>query len=167
MKNSQKVKICQYLLSCVDDEYRDGLNGLVDIEMLRNAFEAETQTNLPYTLEEKAENWLRGLCSAVSIDFYPHDIAPLLENFNLPNDDAYWNKCAQCLIDLLYNYEPEFKEGDKVTFRPYEKSYKCQVVKVTRTEKDKVYYSLRGEAVSQTTGACILESKLYESVENV
>ena len=70
----------------------------------------------------------------------------------------------------------EFKIGDKVTFKPYEKPCKCVVTGIhigmfgspnpthlNGEPDDRIFYVLSGEAVSHTTGLSIVESKLYEN----
>ena len=71
------------------------------------------------------------------------------------------------IINVM-NTEPEFAVGDTVTFKPYEKSYKCRVSKIKHNnpfepgQDSRVFYTLTGPAISKTTGQCILESKLYK-----
>jgi hypothetical protein len=66
---------------------------------------------------------------------------------------------------------PEFKIGDTVTFKPYEKAIQARIVDVDiyngmniwQTEQDnRVFYRLGGETNSVCTGICIVESKLFE-----
>lgn len=65
------------------------------------------------------------------------------------------------------NTEPEFAVGDMVTFKPYEKSYKCRVSKIHfgapfSSEPDtRIFYELSGPVIGITTGRCIVELKLY------
>ena len=73
----------------------------------------------------------------------------------------------------------EFKAGDIVTFKPYEKVIKAKVVEIVPSEKvcfdkndTRVFYRLTGvdkkhNLVSTTTGKSIVESKLYNNSEEV
>jgi len=65
----------------------------------------------------------------------------------------------------------EFKVGDTVTFKPYEKAIKARILAVDiyngmniwQTEPDsRVFYQLGGETDSVCTGICIVESTLFE-----
>jgi len=65
----------------------------------------------------------------------------------------------------------EFKVGDIVTFKPYEKAIKARILAVDiyngmniwQTETDsRVFYQLGGKTHSVCTGICIVESKLFE-----
>lgn len=69
--------------------------------------------------------------------------------------------------------KPEFKIGDSVCFKPYEKDCKCTVKSIQhgwcgdgkdmfRNQDDRVFYRLTGEAETLTTGKCIRESVLFE-----
>lgn len=67
---------------------------------------------------------------------------------------------------------PEFKIGDAVTFKPYEKECKCRVKAIRHggtgdgmnwgKPDDRIFYVLSGEAISITTGTSIMESSLFE-----
>ncbi len=67
----------------------------------------------------------------------------------------------------------EFKTGDKVTFKPYEKECDCAVKAIKhgwcgngkdmfQNQDDRVFYRLTGEAETLTTGKSIMESALFE-----
>lgn len=69
--------------------------------------------------------------------------------------------------------QPEFKIGDEVTFKPYEKSLACIVKRVqvgmlgngrafNGHEDDRIFYVLEGEAWTTTTGLSIVESRLFK-----
>ena len=59
----------------------------------------------------------------------------------------------------------EFKVGDEVTFKPYEKACKVTVEKIIKS-CDKIEYKVDGEALSVTTGQYIVESEYYKPEEN-
>lgn len=71
--------------------------------------------------------------------------------------------------------KPEFKIGDVVTFKPYEKAIPAKVVEIVparnigKTDDGRVFYRLTGASkvplVSTTTGKSIMESKLYQEFD--
>ena len=64
--------------------------------------------------------------------------------------------------------KPEFKIGQHVTFKPYEKECKCVVKDIITnatyldgSPDDRVFYKLSGEAISTTTGSSIMQSEHF------
>jgi hypothetical protein len=67
----------------------------------------------------------------------------------------------------------EFKVGDKVTFKPYEKALPATIKAVDiyngmdkwgQQPDSRIFYSIGGDmCASECTGICIVESKLFES----
>ena len=77
------------------------------------------------------------------------------------------------ILSALSVYSTEFKVGDLVTFKPYEKAIPAKVVEIVPCKKitfvkddDRTYYRLTGAGktplVSITTGNSIVESSLYK-----
>lgn len=70
--------------------------------------------------------------------------------------------------------KPEFKIGQKVTFKPYDTEYKAIVREITvghwhgkhldGTRDDRVFYRLAGDCITTTTGNSIVESKLFKAL---
>jgi len=57
----------------------------------------------------------------------------------------------------------EFQVGDKVTFNPYGKAWECEVTDIeTHPRTGRTMYSLRGEAITQTSGLSIEQSTWFE-----
>ena len=66
---------------------------------------------------------------------------------------------------------PEFRVGQKVTYKPYENAMELVVLEIQYgapfvEDDDRVFYRLAplgaGRPTSVTTGRCIVESKLFE-----
>lgn len=60
------------------------------------------------------------------------------------------------------NFLPEFEIGDLVTFNPYGKQCKCRVKSISTHKDGRIFYELRGEAITRTTGLSIEESIHFE-----
>ena len=61
-----------------------------------------------------------------------------------------------------YSPTPEFNIGETVVYKPYEKALNC-TVKGYDFFGDRLFYILTGEAISKTTGLCIVGSRLYKA----
>ena len=106
-KSSELDKtVKQYILDNIDDDYCETKTGLtVDrIAALKRAFYAEFGWRVDQLGEQKAlAEWLQGLPSAVSIDFYNHDILDLAVKWgSIPKD--YTEKQADKILDNWFNF---------------------------------------------------------------
>ena len=73
----------------------------------------------------------------------------------------------------------EFKVGDTVTYKPYEKAHQGVVVSIqqgmwghgkymgTGEPDERIFYELGGDCNVKCTGMCIVESKLFEPVSGM
>lgn len=57
---------------------------------------------------------------------------------------------------------PEFEIGDQVTFNPYGKRLSCTVKAIAPHRDGRIFYELRGEAITRSTGISIEESIHFE-----
>lgn len=73
------------------------------------------------TMQKTVEEWLKGLPSAVNIDFTYYDIEKLLREWGYLKDnstpkkvekevDFYWHRCAGALLILLNKYTENTRE---------------------------------------------------------
>lgn len=109
MKKFQKL-----LINCIDEEIKGTtverltkVKAIFESEMLWN----NTKRDM-FTIQKRLEDWLQGLCSAVSIPFENHIIIEWYEkelgreakgcNESFEWLDKYWPQCARTLYNLLY-----------------------------------------------------------------
>lgn len=57
---------------------------------------------------------------------------------------------------------PEFEIGEQVTFNPYGRRLSCTVMEVVAHSDGRIFYGLRGQAITRSTGLSIEESIHYE-----
>jgi hypothetical protein len=74
--------------------------------------------------------------------------------------------------------KPEFKKGDLVTFKPYERAIPAKVLEIVPASKvsfdkddDRIFYRLTGRyrkipLTTVTTGRSIMESDLYKPADH-
>ena len=95
-----------YIIEAIDPDYVEAEeNNIIElIYGLKTAFYAEYGFMVDRVGEQKAlAEWLQGLPSAVSIDFYNHDILDLAVKWgSIPKD--YTEKQAEKILDNWFNF---------------------------------------------------------------
>jgi hypothetical protein len=106
MKKFQKL-----LIDCIGHEITG--TTIEKLVIVKRIFESEMCGNGLKPSPRRIEDWLRGLCSTVSIPFTDFDIVTWHEKElgrKVKNDneyrkwvDRYWMQCGKTLYSMLYN----------------------------------------------------------------